>query len=31
MGIGGEGGEWADEAGGEWAGAFEDVAADGGG
>ena len=29
--IGGEGGEWADEAGGERAGAFEDVAADGGG
>lgn len=30
-GGGGEGGEGADEAGGEWAGAFEDVAADGGG
>ena len=31
LGIGGEGGEGADETGGEWAGAFEDVAAYGGG
>ena len=29
--VGGEGGEGADETGGEWAGAFEDVAANGGG